>query len=397
MNSTILNSKYYPHRSEYLKSIGFSISPDSENLCNKLKIVCNKCNTEIRRSWHSITTENIISCKHCERAFRVKYIEENGYTIHPDNTEYSHKIRTICNICKNERTIHWNEFYNKNQINCPHCKTIFRAKFVEYNGYTLLSSDKNLGGSMKLVCSKCNNIKRTTWERFYEKKLTSCRECERKERETFIVNKGYYIYPNCDVMSGDLKLKCCNCNEIRKTTWSKFHLRGDILCPYCMSRSNFETSVEQELKNLNLEFQVNTRKIISPYELDFYISKYNLAIECNGDYWHSIEHNEKWKGNKFRHLDKYLMCKEKGIRLIQIPESEWFSNKDYFIKLIKCYIENGDFTEFLEGNRFNLMYLSETLFSNYEITEPSISKSGLYEYYNCGYGIIRTPINLPVK
>ena len=99
----------------------------------------------------------------------------------------------------------------------------------------------------------------------------------------------------------------------------------------------------------------------------------------------------EFKGKDY-HLEKHLLCKEKGIRLIQIPESEWKHNKEWFIDLIKCYLDNGDFTQFLEGNKFNLMYLSELLFENYELESPSISGKENFKYWNCGYGVLKEPL-----
>ena len=183
-----------------------------------------------------------------------------------------------------------------------------------------------------------------------------------------------------------LTLKCKNCGGEFKRGAYKFE-SGQWRCPHCEpSKTNFEVSVETELESLNLTFDTKNRKIIKPFELDFYIPKHNLAIECNGDYWHSTSVKSS---DKNYHLKKYLMCKEKGVRLIQIPESEWYNNKEFFIDLIKCYIENGDFSRFLEGNKFNLMYLSESLFENYELTEPELVELKYSSYYNCGYGILK--------
>ena len=177
-----------------------------------------------------------------------------------------------------------------------------------------------------------------------------------------------------------------NCGGEFKRRAYKFE-SGQWRCPHCEpNETNFEVSVQTELENLNLTFDTKNRKIIKPFELDFYIPKYNLAIECNGDYWHSTLVKS---ADKNYHLNKYLLCKEKGVRLIQIPESEWYSNKEFFIDLIKCYIENGDFSRFLEGNKFNLMYLSESLFENYELTEPELVELKYSSYYNCGYGILK--------
>lgn len=54
------------------------------------------------------------------------------------------------------------------------------------------------------------------------------------------------------------------------------------------------------------------------YEVDIYIPDKKLALEFNGDYWHS----SIFKGPNY-HLDKTLKCTKAGIRLIHIFQYEW--------------------------------------------------------------------------
>ena len=72
------------------------------------------------------------------------------------------------------------------------------------------------------------------------------------------------------------------------------------------------------LKDNQIDFEINIRKIISPLELDIFIPSKNLAIEINGLYWHS-ELNGK---DSSYHLNKTLKCEEKGIQLLQFWDSE---------------------------------------------------------------------------
>lgn len=49
-----------------------------------------------------------------------------------------------------------------------------------------------------------------------------------------------------------------------------------------------ETSIEQKCKQLldSLSLEYSEQKQIRYINVDFYLPKYNLAIECNGEYWH---------------------------------------------------------------------------------------------------------------
>ena len=88
--------------------------------------------------------------------------------------------------------------------------------------------------------------------------------------------------------------------------------------------SYFENDVINFVKSIyDEEVLNNVRDIISPKELDIYIPNKNVAIECDGLYWHSNE----IKPNDY-HFNKTLACEEKGIRLLHIFEDEWNFKKE---------------------------------------------------------------------
>ena len=75
---------------------------------------------------------------------------------------------------------------------------------------------------------------------------------------------------------------------------------------------------EQELYELfPTEFR-NVRDVIFK-ELDLYYPEEKIAIEFNGDYWHST----KRPLEKNYHYNKFTACYNKGIRLVQIYEHMW--------------------------------------------------------------------------
>lgn len=63
----------------------------------------------------------------------------------------------------------------------------------------------------------------------------------------------------------------------------------------------------------------NTRKIISPKELDIFLPDFNIAIEINGEYWHSTTHPHMYKDY---HKEKTTRCNELGIILLQFWGNE---------------------------------------------------------------------------
>lgn len=119
------------------------------------------------------------------------------------------------------------------------------------------------------------------------------------------------------------KFKCLGC----LTTWQQKTRIPN--CQKCNPPSYLEVSSEEkELQTLILSLcpnaEFNVRHIISPYELDIYIPELKLAIEYNGLYWHS----ENKGKHKHYHINKTIMCRDIGIRLIHIFSDEWVNKKD---------------------------------------------------------------------
>ena len=98
----------------------------------------------------------------------------------------------------------------------------------------------------------------------------------------------------------------------------------------CVYARNAGAPFPNELGSSSGEFEVgqifnsydiikNSRSLISPYEIDIFLPKYNIGIEYNGAYWHS-EVNGK---DKQYHIRKQILAEENNIKLIQIFDFEW--------------------------------------------------------------------------
>lgn len=88
------------------------------------------------------------------------------------------------------------------------------------------------------------------------------------------------------------------------------------------------------------------RQAIKPKELDIYIPNLNLAIEYNGNFWHSIENG----CSEDYHLSKSLLCREHNIRLIHIYEFEDFEQQKQLIKSLILGIDNYPKNDFNKNN-----------------------------------------------
>ena len=111
---------------------------------------------------------------------------------------------------------------------------------------------------------------------------------------------------------------------------------------YDKFHSQIENEIGMFLKENNVEFEVNVKNIIAPYELDFYIPDENLAIEFNGLMYHSFGKSKYSMFDNFDemdknyHLKKTNMCEKKGIMLLHIFENEWMdeNKKDIWKSVI---------------------------------------------------------------
>ena len=119
---------------------------------------------------------------------------------------------------------------------------------------------------------------------------------------------------------------------------NKYNLKGLV-------NTSFGSKYEKEIYDViieadsNIEVLTRNRSVLAENkELDLYIPSKRLAIEFNGDYWHSYEK----KGSKY-HQQKTLECAKAGIQLIHIFEHEWLDEdkKIKIINLLKNKIDNS--------------------------------------------------------
>lgn len=125
-----------------------------------------------------------------------------------------------------------------------------------------------------------------------------------------------------------INFSCNKCNKTdTKTFYSLVH-RLKHAQTVCASCGNFTSgSIEQaNLYSYICQYEQceqNNRKEIAPLELDIFIPLKRLAIEYHGIFWHSA--NSDLIDSKYC-FNKYLQCKEKDIKLLQIW-SHWEKEK----------------------------------------------------------------------
>ena len=148
-------------------------------------------------------------------------------------------------------------------------------------------------------------------------------------------DKGYiplFSYEDYDSGHRKYKFKCIKHDFTFETKLEYIFRENDKRqCFLCKTEYSFsEKELAIFVESVCSGVVENTRSIISPKELDIYIPDKNFAIEFNGLYWHSEMHK-----SKEYHYEKFKLCEEKGIKLIQFFEDEWRDKKEICKSIIK--------------------------------------------------------------
>ena len=181
------------------------------------------------------------------------------------------------------------------------------------------------------------------------------------------------------VASGDkIRTKCPQCNLFSEHNVrdifniSKKELKQFRLCNNCMqqfSTSKYEDDIVDYISTFySGELVRNFRDTISPYELDLYYPEKKIAVEFNGDYWHS----EDFKSKDY-HYNKFKKCFESNIILVNIFESIWNSKKEDILSYLK---------DLFNGISNNLSVVNSNLMNNnYPIPSMKLDLSKYIEDY----------------
>lgn len=113
--------------------------------------------------------------------------------------------------------------------------------------------------------------------------------------------------------------------------------------PKYRSPSRIEVKLKNWLESKNIEFVENyypewmrnseTNRV---RELDFWLPKFNLAIELNGNYTHSIEYGRDENYHKF----KFIKCHENNVKLLMFTESEIINEFDKVCNIIEYHLSD---------------------------------------------------------
>lgn len=298
----------------------------------------------------------------------IQFIEQ-ARLIHGDRYDYS-KVKYInnrtkvCIIC----TIH-GEFWQRPDAHlhnkgCPKCagknlttedwirlaKTIHNDKYdyskVEYrrcfdrlsiicpiHGEFIQVSHDHLSGN---GCPRC--AKESTKDKLrkpIQKFITEANEIHNKK----------YDYSKVEYKNMETKI-CIICPKHGEFWQTPACHLGGYGCPIC-KESHLEREMRKILIENNIEFESQKKfDWLGRQSLDFYLPKYNIAIECQGKQHFGLGGWSKtFDLNKIQELDlrKYQLCKEHNVKLLYYTHEDFeeflgeslVKNKDELIERIK--------------------------------------------------------------
>lgn len=149
------------------------------------------------------------------------------------------------------------------------------------------------------------------------------------------------------------------------TVWSycdKFELWDMVSREY----SNMESEILDVLKNISEDIKIihNDRKQIAPYELDFFLPDYNIAIECNPTFTHNstIKPFTESEIISYKyHQMKSKLCEEKGIFLFHIFGYEWSNKKDVIISMLRNLLGQNEYKIYARNTQIKEVSGSEAI------------------------------------
>ena len=116
-----------------------------------------------------------------------------------------------------------------------------------------------------------------------------------------------------------------------------------------VSREELEFRNTLHARYPKLKMETSNRALIAPQELDIYFPEKKTAIEFNGDFWHSDKYmlpNHGMSADDY-HRQKLAACKQLGITLLFVWESDWTDSTDEVLRSLDKYMITGHISKLL--------------------------------------------------
>lgn len=256
---------------------------------------------------------------------KIKKTNNKKYNVnYPQQNQDIRDKSKITNLTK-----YGNEVYTKTEQYRKNCKKTNVERYG-VNHAILLDEYKEKSKKTSFLKYGVDHYSKTDHCKMYVKEK---RQRMTHKRISLLLDKNYYDVSGYEDSEFTIyHTECCTEFKITKSLLRARHRLHIEVCTRCNRVGVMNSSIEEEVRifldELNIEYLRNDRSLLGGKELDFYLPKYNLAIEFNGLYWHS----ELYKPKNY-HLDKTLKCNNLGVQLLHVWEDDW-KNKKNIVKSI---------------------------------------------------------------
>lgn len=274
------------------------------------------------------------------------------------------KLLFKCGKCGNIFEVTYNFLHN--EMNEVYCKSCNHHNRIRYNKKKVFDLAKDKG--YEILCyegvhsitikDKYGYIYDSTFYNLMDGCDFSSLKFNKKNIHTpyninvFLKRKGSLLRiadetdRRIDIRNNKINFICPNCGRIFKANWGVMRRSKRQLCYECSKNiSNIEYLTKEYLKELNIEYIQQKRfsdcKNIRPLPFDFYLPKYNICIEVNGQqhYYENNLFNQTLEERTRIDNIKREYCNKNNIRLLEIPFWDYYNNNAYKNK-INTFIKN---------------------------------------------------------
>lgn len=117
---------------------------------------------------------------------------------------------------------------------------------------------------------------------------------------------------------------------------ARYIVKYDMKYLFDYTKSAFEKEVKDFVGEM-VSFQSNVKIPDTNLELDIYVPELKLAIEVNGNYWHS-----EYRRDRLYHQKKSALAAQQGIFVYHIFEYEWTAKKDQVKNQLRNLLGKND-------------------------------------------------------
>lgn len=336
----------------------------------RIAIHCNVCGCDFTRRVSTVLYRSY-KCPQCQRRKREEqnlrrfqkmrgaFLELAEPSGKPNGREEFTKVR--CKRCGNEWSVKTSALLDQSKkLKFGGCTKCVRDSFAK-TPYEFEEALAVVLPNVKALDAYVNNYTKMhvrnvvcghEWEADANSLLRG-HDCQICKRENAYIEQLRIKRPNLKLMSHyedsrlPIAVKCLLCGNEFVGVAKNFLTHPTEYCFNCAPPSLGAIRVRRVLDELSIAYSVEYKfpdcKNKRPLPFDFYIPKYNLCIEYDGEQ-HFRRRDGFWGGDEaleqmqYRDSVKTKYCEENGLHLLRIPYTEY----DFVEEIVKNYITQLD-------------------------------------------------------